>query len=123
MALSYLEEMPLAEATARMRTSLLRFTAHHGVNVYHETLTTFWVRLLAHVVSRYYSDLPLWRRINMIVNRWGTASIVNRIHNAEKTVQAAQERMAKSGNTKNSNNVDPSKVTQTPPPMTYKPGP
>jgi lambda repressor-like predicted transcriptional regulator len=51
------------------------------------------------------------------------ASIVNRIHNAEKTVQAAQERMAKSGNTKNSNNVDPSKVTQTPPPMTYKPGP
>ena len=46
------------------------------------------------------------------------SSIVNRVRNAEKTVQDAQGRMAKSANMKNT--ADPAKATQTPPPMTYK---
>src|SRR5206468_10549550 len=58
------------------------FAAHHGVtNLYHETLTTFWMRLLEHVAStgdvdpsrrsgNVKADLPLWRRINLIVDHW-----------------------------------------------------
>jgi hypothetical protein len=30
-----------------MRGSLLRFTAHHNVKAYHETITRFWIELLA----------------------------------------------------------------------------
>lgn len=70
VALKYLAESPLAEATDRMRSSLLRFTEHHGVNVYHETITTFWMKLLDHLARNHYDDLPLWRRINLIVERW-----------------------------------------------------
>jgi hypothetical protein len=50
-------------------------------------------------------------------------SIVNRVRNAEKTVQAAQQRMTKNGNMKNSDTADPVKALSTPPPMTYKAGP
>ena len=92
VALSYLEEMPLAEATARMRTSLLRFTAHHGVNVYHETLTTFWMRLLAHVVASDYGELPLWQRVNLIVDRWGTAAPIEAHYSSELIRSAAARR-------------------------------
>ena len=69
-ALSYLARLSVAEATARMRSSLLQFTAHHGINVYHETITTFWMRLLHHLADGPYRDVPLWSRINLIVKRW-----------------------------------------------------
>ena len=70
VALSYLEAMPFAEANARMRSSLLRFTSHHRINVYHETITTFWMKLLHHLANGPYRDVPLWSRINLIVKRW-----------------------------------------------------
>lgn len=68
--LSYLAAMPLEEAIARMRSSLLQFTARHGINVYHETITGFWMRLLHHLASGPYRGVPLWSRINLIVKRW-----------------------------------------------------
>jgi len=47
VALSYLGELPPNEALARMREKIRAFAAHHGVsNLYHETLTVFWMRSL-----------------------------------------------------------------------------
>ena len=77
VALSYLSRFALPEAAEQMRSSLLKFTAHHGVDVYHETLTTFWMRLLDHLARKRYRDLPLWRRINLIVDRYATAGMVD----------------------------------------------
>ena len=77
VALSYLDKWPLAPALARMREKLFQFTArNHLVDLYHETLTTFWMRLLDHVAQNHYQEVPLWRRINLIVARWGTAAPV-----------------------------------------------
>ena len=54
VALSYLNEMPAEQALKRMREKIRDFAAHHGVsNLYHETLTTFWMRLLDHVAANY----------------------------------------------------------------------
>ena len=83
VALNYLAHSPLAEAQARMRGMLLRFTAHHHVDVYHETLTTFWMRLLDHVASKHYGDVPLWRRVNLIVARWGNSAPVEAHYSSE----------------------------------------
>lgn len=46
VALSYLLDAPYAEAVERMRQSLRRFIARHGIEprLYHETLTVFWMR-------------------------------------------------------------------------------
>jgi hypothetical protein len=82
VALSYLDTFPPEQALERMRQNIGSFAARHGVtNLYHETLTTFWMRLLEHVASTCdvdssrpsgsaKADLPLWRRINLIVDYW-----------------------------------------------------
>ena len=82
-ALSYLAALPFADAGARMRTALLQFTARHGINVYHETITTFWMRLLHHLASGPYRDVPLWSRINLIVKRWEHAGAVEAHYSRE----------------------------------------
>jgi hypothetical protein len=71
VALSYLNSFPPEQALERMREKIRAFAAHHGVdNLYHETVTTFWMRLLEHLASTSEVDLPLWRRINLIVEDW-----------------------------------------------------
>lgn len=70
VALNYLDQASLDDATVRMRETLKNFTHHHGVNVYHETVTCFWMKLLDHLATKHYRDMPLWRRINLIVERW-----------------------------------------------------
>ena len=82
VALSYLDAFSPEQALERMRENIRAFAAHHNVaDLYHETLTTFWMRLLEHVAStsdvdpsrrnvRAKADLPLWQRINLIVDDW-----------------------------------------------------
>lgn len=43
VAVTYLYSAELDRALDRMRSSLLRFVAHHGGNRYHETATRFWM--------------------------------------------------------------------------------
>ena len=84
VAVSYLEEFPPDQALERMRNNIRAFAAHHGVNgLYHETLTTFWMRLLDHVARTYAVDLPLWQRINLIVARWGNRGPVDAHYSRE----------------------------------------
>jgi hypothetical protein len=71
VALSYLDSFTPDKALQRMRDKIRFFAVHHGItNLYHETLTTFWMRLLEHVTGTSDVDLPLWRRINLIVEDW-----------------------------------------------------
>ena len=73
VALSYLENESVEAALSRMRCALLHFSRVHGVNVYHETVTQFWMKLLHHLAATHYRELPLWRRVNLIVQRWTVA--------------------------------------------------
>ncbi len=107
VALSYLDTFSPEEALQRMREKIRFFAAHHGVtNLYHETLTTFWMRLLEHVASssevdrsrrrsprRPKADLPLWRRINLIVEDWTKRRPVEAHYSSELIKsQAAREK-------------------------------
>ena len=52
VAIWYLAHLPLGEATAAMRATIRRFAAHHGhTQLYHETITMFWIRLLRHYLD------------------------------------------------------------------------
>jgi hypothetical protein len=42
-AVFYLYASDFETALNRMRATLLRFTAHHGIVLYHETMTRFWM--------------------------------------------------------------------------------
>ena len=89
VALSYLEKFSPEQALERMREKIHAFAEHHGArNLYHETLTTFWMKLLDHVGANYELDpsrsnlaakteIPLWERINAIVARWGNRGPVD----------------------------------------------
>ena len=94
VAVNYLAGSPQRNALAKMRENIRAFAAHHGVNnLYHETLTTFWMRLLDHVARTQDVDLPLWRRINLIVERWGNRAPVDAHFSRELiSSQAARER-------------------------------
>ena len=94
VALSYLDKLPLAVALIHMREKLFQFTAHnHLVDLYHETLTVFWMRLLDHVAQNHYRAVPLWRRINLIVARWGTAAPVE-AHYSREVIKSKVARAA-----------------------------
>lgn len=47
----YLLQMSEGEALNRMRQNLLRFSECHQVKGYHETITRFWVRVVADFVA------------------------------------------------------------------------
>ena len=53
VAVVYLYSADIEAAMDRMRTSLKRFAAHHGVTgLYHETLTRFWLQQVEKSLDR-----------------------------------------------------------------------
>ena len=92
VALSYMDEMAPDAALTRMRRHIRSFARHHGADqLYHETLTVFWMRLLAHLNKVYRVDLPLWQRINLITTRWGTRLPVE-AHYSKELINSAAAR-------------------------------
>ena len=92
VALSYLAELPPEQALDKMRAKIRAFAAHHGVeNLYHETLTAFWMRLLQHLAQSYNVDFPLWRRINLIVVQWGNSRPVQ-VHYSPELIASQNAR-------------------------------
>src|SRR5215475_606559 len=54
IAVCYLQNSRVAEATERLKNSLLRFVDHHGVDrqKYNETITVFWLELVAKEIAK-----------------------------------------------------------------------
>ena len=72
VGLAYLASAPLGEATERMRSGLQSLSARHNATGYHETLTRFWMKLLDHLSKARYSHLPLYQRVNAVIESHGT---------------------------------------------------
>jgi len=52
----YLWQGSRKQALDKMRVALLRFTSHHNVKAYHETITRFWIELLAAALDNLQSE-------------------------------------------------------------------
>ncbi len=72
VALAYLADTPLEQATERMRLSLRRMLENNGIAGFHETMTVFWMKLLDHLAATRYASLSLCERVNAIVESHGT---------------------------------------------------
>ncbi|MCA1633480.1 MAG: hypothetical protein LC802_07115 [Acidobacteria bacterium] len=85
VALGYLLRLPYEQALARMRRSILGFIAHHAIppEVYHETLTVFWVRRVRSFVERTASDRPLFELANELARECGDARVVDEYFSQE----------------------------------------
>ena len=62
VAAFYLAQSSREQSLDRMRGSLLRFTAHHNVKAYHETITRFWIELVASALD----DSPSQDRVEAL---------------------------------------------------------
>lgn len=69
VAVWYLQTLSRAETVDRMRTALLRFLDHHGVDrkKYSEEITVFWVDAVASRLEEMTSDAPLLEKCNQVV--------------------------------------------------------
>jgi hypothetical protein len=78
VAAYYLHNANELDATQKMRAGLLRFLDHHGVGraKFHETLTVFWIRVVAACLHRLDPELTLPERINAVVESLGDSRLV-----------------------------------------------
>jgi hypothetical protein len=94
VALWYLSQMPLAEATVVMRTNIQHFAALHQQNqLYHETITGFWMRLLRHILDNAEPSEPFAEVVHRAITTWGTMQIFFRHYSKERafSTQARQQ--------------------------------
>ena len=65
----YLSVTSREEAIDRMRSGLLRFLDHHGVDrkKYNETLTVFWIELVCRTLNEIKPQTPLVQKCNLVI--------------------------------------------------------
>jgi len=81
VAVVYLTRFGECVAMDRMRESLLRFSRHHGRMGYHETITRFWLRLVAAEPS---CSQTLYVRVNEIVSKYADKNLVFQYYTRER---------------------------------------
>ena len=74
VAVWYLQTLSPMETVAAMRTALLRFVDHHGVDrkKYSEEVTVFWVDAVASALDEMGSETLLLDKTNQIISRFSS---------------------------------------------------
>jgi hypothetical protein len=81
VAVVYLSRYGEAVAMERMRESLLRFSRHHGRMGYHETITRWWLRMVA---AEPAASEPLYGRANHVVSKFADKDLVFQYYTRER---------------------------------------
>jgi hypothetical protein len=84
VALWYLARLPEQEAFDRMREGIRRFAAHHDSNLYHETITVFWLRFVRAFLAREGNDRPAHELANRLVASRPGARLVSDYYSRER---------------------------------------
>jgi hypothetical protein len=82
----YLTHFSREEALARMRASLLRFTEHHQVRAYHETITRFWMIRVEEFLHSTPADECFVERVNRLVRRYEDKNILFEYYTRERVM-------------------------------------
>lgn len=77
VAVAYLHELTVPEAIERMRISLQRFIKHHQVDQrkYNETITVFWIEVVAQALGKLPNSLTLQEKCNMVLQEFLNAAL------------------------------------------------
>jgi hypothetical protein len=88
VALSYLRlyRLTVQEATERMRAGLYRFLKHHGEDrqVYNETITLFWIKLVQSFLDRTDASRPLIDITNEMIAACGNSQLIYSYYTRER---------------------------------------
>jgi len=71
VAIWYVQTLGKGAALDRMRSGLLRFLDHHGVDrkKYNETITLFWIELVADKLNELGAEVSFVEKCNRVVER------------------------------------------------------
>src|SRR5512138_1113172 len=85
VAVSYLQNAPMVEATSRLRSALLRFLDHHGIdrNKYNETVTVFWMEMVASTLREISEPASLAEECNYVIDKLNDAGLVLSFYSKE----------------------------------------
>ena len=79
----YLCTLTSAEALVRIRSGLQRFITHHGREGYHETITRFWMELLAEFLRNLPETMTTAEKINRAVQAHRDKDLLFRYYSRE----------------------------------------
>jgi hypothetical protein len=85
----YLTTFSPEKTLVQMRGALQRFSAHHGKQGYHETITRFWVEVLAEYLAKLPPSMPLIERVNSAVDRYGHKDVLFSHYTRERVLSEA----------------------------------
>jgi hypothetical protein len=93
VALCYLLEADEQAALERLHANLLRFLAHHRVqaDVYHETLTLFWLKRVRHFLECAGRGRELAWLANRLLRECGDAHLIN-LHYSKELLASPEAR-------------------------------
>jgi len=85
VAVCYLQDLNIAEATEKLRTSLFRFVDHHGVDrkKYHETITVFWLEVVAEKLRSLPPGSLLLTKCNVAIEALSDAGLILEFYSAD----------------------------------------
>jgi hypothetical protein len=82
----YLEQAPVCQAQARIRDALKRFTAHHNVKGYNETITRFWIAKVAQILVTEADGLALPEQIERVHTALGNKELLFDYYTRQRTL-------------------------------------
>lgn len=82
----YLCTLSPEEAMEQMRRGLQAFIAHHGKQGYHETITRFWMEILAGDLGRCPHDATLTEKINAALQRYSNKDVLYSFYSRDRVM-------------------------------------
>ena len=82
----YLSHMSPQDSLDRMREGLLRFTRHHGVNAYHETIMQFWLRVTESFLHDRPRAEPLFSSLNALIHQYARKDVLFEYYSRDRVL-------------------------------------
>ena len=83
VALWYVWHLSPEEATAKMTTGIRRLAETYGKMGYHETITLFWLRIVANYVAEYRPKTYLTAIANALIDNCNNKDLIGQFYSAE----------------------------------------
>lgn len=85
VAACYLQSLSIQDATRKLRQSLHRFLKHHQVDAqkYNETLTMFWLEMVARELSQIPQQTALVSKCNSVIAALSDPKLVSEFYSDE----------------------------------------
>jgi hypothetical protein len=88
----YLCTMSHEKALGRMRVSLTRFIAHHGMRGYHETITRFWMELLGDFLRQQAPAASLRNKTNDALECYANKDVLFSYYTRDRVMSEVAKR-------------------------------